>query len=67
MYIGVRKQLEILGADHVGYRGKGFQAASGASFSVVGARPFSKVLSVGLALWYGPLCASAFALLSLTM
>lgn len=43
LYAGVTKQLEILGEDHVGYRGKAFRAASGTAFSVVGARPFSKV------------------------
>ncbi len=43
VYEGVVKQLEILGSDHVGYTGKAFRAKSGAHFSVVGARPFSKV------------------------
>ncbi len=43
VYEGVVKQLEILGSHHVGYSGKAFQASSGAHFSVVGARPFSKV------------------------
>lgn len=43
VYGGVVKQLEILGSDHVGYSGKVFHATSGAQFSVVGARPFSKV------------------------
>ncbi|CAL8468258.1 g7797 [Coccomyxa elongata] len=42
VYEGVVKQLEILGSDHVGYTGKAFRAKSGAHFSVVGARPFSK-------------------------
>lgn len=50
MYAGVTKQLEILGEDHVGYRGKSFRAASGTAFSVVGARPFSKVQSLILPL-----------------
>lgn len=35
--------MDILGADHVGYSHKLFKAASGASFAIVGGKPFSKV------------------------
>ncbi len=53
VYAGVTKQLEILGADHVGYGSKSFVSASGVPFSVVGARPFSKVQS--LTNWRSPI------------
>lgn len=44
-YSGVRRQLDVLGDEHVGYGAKQFHAASGAKFSIVGGRPFSKVIS----------------------
>jgi hypothetical protein len=43
MYSAVKQQLEILGADHVGYSYKRFKAASGVPFAIAGGRPFSKV------------------------
>ncbi len=43
IYSGVEQQLDILGADHVGYAQKHFTSSSGARFAIVGARPFSKV------------------------
>ncbi len=43
IYGGVEQQLDILGADHVGYAQKHFMSSSGAPFAIVGARPFSKV------------------------
>ena len=43
LYSGVEQQLDILGADHVGYAQKRFTSSSGAPFAIVGARPFSKV------------------------
>ena len=45
MYSGVVAQLGVLGADHVGYAAKCFEAACGTRFSVVGGRPFSKACS----------------------
>jgi len=46
LYSGVEQQLDILGADHVGYAHKRFTSSSGAPFAIVGARPFSKVSTV---------------------
>ena len=43
IYSGVEEQLQILGADHVGYTHKHFKAADGTQFAIVGGRPFSKV------------------------
>ena len=44
IYRGVEQQLEILGADHIGYAHKDFTSSAGVPFAVVGARPFSKVI-----------------------
>ncbi|CAK0779720.1 hypothetical protein CVIRNUC_004834 [Coccomyxa viridis] len=42
IYSEVEEQLQILGADHVGYTHKHFKAADGTQFAIVGGRPFSK-------------------------
>ena len=40
---GVNEQVALLKDDYIGYGAKRFTPASGQSFSVVGARPFSDV------------------------